>query len=264
FHIFFGIGTAFALLVFLICCFVDEGEQYEQAWKDKLEVSYKTVIRHYWCNLAVESLIWFLWNITSFSYTIFVPRLVEMVGTPGQSLVQVFGYTACIVIFHFPRVVGGAYLSDKLGPRAMLVLGSFCQMLMAVLLAGLWAKVEVPAPVFIFIFGFFAMFGEAGVGNNIGLIVSQSAATPVRGNFYGIAAAWRKVGGFIGTHSFLHLIDSFGGEESKLAIFGPFFVCGGIAVLTSCVDWWRLRNVKLDQQSLDNRDREFAVFLQGN
>ncbi|KAG0643894.1 major facilitator superfamily domain-containing protein [Tuber brumale] len=263
FHILFGIGTIFALVVFVFRRFVDEGEQYEQARKDKqLEVSYKTVIRHYWRSLAVESFIWFLWNVTSFSYTIFAPRLVEMVGTPGQSLVQVFGYTACIMIFNFPGAVGGAYLSDKLGPRVMLVLGSFCQTLMAVLLAGLWAKTEIPAPAFIFIFGFFSMFGEAGAGNNIGLIVSQSAATPVRGKFYGVAAACGKVGGFIGTHSFLHLIDSFGGEGSKWAISGPFFVCGGIAVLTSCVGWWGLRNVKLDQQSLDNRDREFAVFLQ--
>jgi len=154
FRILFGIGTVFALIVFIFRRFVDEGEQYEQAQKDKVEISYKTVIRYYWRTLAVESLIWFLWNVTSFSYNIFAPRLIEMIGTPGQSLVQVFGYTACICIFHFPGAVGGAYLSDKLGPRALLVLGSFCQTLMASLLAGLWAKVELPAPAFIFIFGY--------------------------------------------------------------------------------------------------------------
>ncbi|CUS08593.1 unnamed protein product [Tuber aestivum] len=263
FHILFGIGTTFAIIVFTFRRFVDEGEQYEQARKDRVEISYKTVISYYWQSLAVESFIWFLWNVTSFSYTIFAPRLIEMIGTPGQSLVQVFGYTACIMMFHFPGAVGGAYLSDRLGPRVMLVLGCFCQTLMAALLAALWAKVEIPAPAFIIIFGFFAMFGEAGAGNNIGLIVSQSAATPVRGKFYGVAAAWGKVGGFIGTHSFIHLIDSFGGEESKWGISGPFFVCGGIALLTSCVGWWGLRNVKLDQKSLDNRDREFAAFLEG-
>ena len=62
------------------------------------------------------------------------------------------------------------------------------------------------------------MFGEAGAGNNISLIVSQSAATPVRGKFYGAAAACGKVGGFIGTHSFIHLMEAFGGEGSKLGI----------------------------------------------
>jgi len=106
------------------------------------------------------------------------------------------------------------------------------------------------------------MFGEAGAGNNIGLIVSQSAATPVRGKFYGVAAACGKVGGFIGTHSFIHLMEAFGGEKSKWGISGPFFVCGGIALVNSCVGWWGLMNVKLDQKSLDNRDQEFAMFLQ--
>jgi len=154
FRILFGIGTIFALIVFTFRRFVDEGEQYEQARKDRVEISYKTVIRYYWRTLAVESLIWFLWNVTSFSYNIFAPRLIEMIGTPGQSLVQVFGYTACISMFHFPGAVGGAYLSDKLGPRALLVLGSFCQTLMGCLLAGLWAKVELPAVAFIFIFGY--------------------------------------------------------------------------------------------------------------
>ncbi|RPA92695.1 MFS general substrate transporter [Choiromyces venosus 120613-1] len=263
FHILFGIGTIFALIVFIFRRFVDEGEQYEQARRDKIRISYKTVIRYYWRSLAVESLIWFLWNVTSFSYTIFAPRLVEMIGQPGQSLVQVFGYTACIMIFHFPGAVGGAYLSDRLGPRVMLVLGSFCQVLMAALLAGLYAKIEIPTVAFIFIFGFFAMFGEAGAGNNIGLIVSQSAATPVRGKFYGVAAACGKVGGFIGTHTFVHLIEAFGGEASKWGISGPFFVCGGIALVTSVVAWWGLRNVRLDQKSLDNRDREFAGYMGG-
>lgn len=154
FRILFGIGTIFALIVFAFRRFVDEGEQYEQVRKDKVEISYKTVIRYYWRSLAVESLVWFLWNVTSFSCTIFAPRLIEMIGTPGQSLVQVFGYTACISMFHFPGAIGGAFLSDKLGPRAMLAMGSFCQTLMASLLGALWAKVELPAPAFIFIFGY--------------------------------------------------------------------------------------------------------------
>ena len=106
------------------------------------------------------------------------------------------------------------------------------------------------------------MFGEAGAGNNISLIVSQSAATPVRGKFYGAAAACGKVGGFIGTHSFIHLMEAFGGEGSKMGISGPFFVIGGITLLNSWVCWFGLRNVKLDQKSLDNRDREFAMYLE--
>jgi len=94
FHILFDIGTVFALIVFTFRRFVDEGEQYEQILKDEVGISYKTVIRYCWRTLAVESLIWFLSNVTSFSYNIFAPRFVGMICTPGQSLGRVFGYSS--------------------------------------------------------------------------------------------------------------------------------------------------------------------------
>ena len=57
-------------------------------------------------------------------------------------------------------------------------------------------------------------------------------------------------------------MEAFGGEGSKMGISGPFFVISGITLLNSCVCWFGLRNVKLDQKSLDNRDREFAMYLE--
>lgn len=46
-------------------------------------------------------------------------------------------------------------------------------------------------------------FGNLGPGDMLGLLSSESYATPVRGTCYGISAAIGKAGAAVGTQAFL-------------------------------------------------------------
>ena len=56
----------------------------------------------------------------------------------------------------------------------------------------------------------FLALGEVGPGDNIGLLAAKTCATPVRGQYYGIAAAVGKIGAFVGTYVFPVLIRDAG------------------------------------------------------
>jgi nitrate/nitrite transporter NarK len=63
------------------------------------------------------------------------------------------------------------------------------------------------------------------------LLSSKLSATPIRGQFYGVAAAWGKVGAFIGTFLFPRIIAAAGDDENKQRQF-PFWVSSSLCVFS--------------------------------
>ena len=68
-------------------------------------------------------------------------------------------------------------------------------------MAGAYSKLDTSAHVagFVVVYGIFLSCGEAGPGDNIGLVASKTSATSIRGQYYAIAAASGKIGAFVGT-----------------------------------------------------------------
>jgi hypothetical protein len=56
---------------------------------------------------------------------------------------------------------------------------------------------------FVVVYGVFLMLGEMGPGDNIGLVASKTCATGIRGQYYAIAAAFGKIGAFVGSYVFV-------------------------------------------------------------
>lgn len=71
-------------------------------------------------------------------------------------------------------------------------------------MAGVYGYIDRPSAVggFIVIYGVFLALGEFGPGDNIGLVASKTSATSIRGQYYGIAAAFGKLGAFVGSWVF--------------------------------------------------------------
>jgi uncharacterized membrane protein len=106
------------------------------------------------------------------------------------------------MMFYLPGSFLGAVFSDIIGPKWCIVVGTLSQAIIGLLLGLFYKKLSENIAAFIVVYGMFLMFGEFGLGDNIGLMAAKSSATCVRGRFYGIAAATGKTGAFIGTYVF--------------------------------------------------------------
>ena len=63
-------------------------------------------------------------------------------------------------------------------------------------MSGLYERLSEHVSAFAVVYGIFLSLGEAGPGLCLGLLASKSWPTAVRGQLYGFAAAFGKVGAF--------------------------------------------------------------------
>jgi len=124
-------------------------------------------------------------------------------------MVKTLGYSTVIILFYLPGAFLGALLSDVIGPKYCIVIGTSIQAIIGLLLGIFYKRLSENIAAFIVVYGLFLTFGEFGLGDNIGLFAAKSCATCVRGRFYGIAAATGKTGAFVGTFVFPMVISIF-------------------------------------------------------
>jgi hypothetical protein len=103
-----------------------------------------------------------------------------------------------------PGAIFGSFFSDWVGPRYALAGAVFIQGVVGFIMSGCYAQLATPAHVaaFVVVYGIFLSLGEIGPGDNIGLMAGKTSATAIRGQYYGIAAAWGKVGHLSARKSF--------------------------------------------------------------
>ena len=132
-------------------------------------------------------------------------------------------------------------------------------------MAGCYALLKTKDHVagFIVVYGIFLSLGEAGPGDNIGLIASKTSATAIRGQYYAIAAASGKIGAFVGTYVFPVIQKNApGGEESTRGGQDPFFVSSSLCILSAIIALSFLP--KIGQDTITAEDRKFRAYLEQN
>lgn len=146
------------------------------------------------------------------------------------------------------------------GPRHALAIGVTLQALVGFLMAGLYNTLAQPGNVagFAIVFGIFLSLGEFGPGDNIGLIASKTCATGVRGQYYAIAAAFGKIGAFVGTYVFKYIEDA-GGSATASAQY-PFYVSSSLCVLTAFLALFCLPHI--GQDTITTEDIKFREYLE--
>lgn len=110
-------------------------------------------------------------------------------------------------------------------------------------------------------FSVFLSLGEVGPGNNIGLVASKTSATAIRGQYYAVAAAWGKIGAFIGTYVF-PIIQSHapGGADSTRGGQDPFLVSSSLCLLSAVLAFFFLPHI--GQDSITAEDVKFREHLE--
>jgi MFS family permease len=103
-------------------------------------------------------------------------------------------------------------------------------------------------------YGFMKSSGDLGPGNMIGLVSTESYATPVPGICYSISAAAGKLGAVIGTQVFLQIRDHLGQRWT----FGFAAICGLLCVI---VVYFLIADLK--NEDLKAEDNRFVFILLG-
>jgi hypothetical protein len=160
------------------------------------------IIRFYGFRLAVVSLIWFLYDFSSYSFSIYSSSWLAYLLPEDAPLWKSFGWSTVINLFYVPGAGLGAFVSDWIGPKYALALGVILQGAIGFLMSGIYKHLDQASQVggFVVIYGIFLSLGELGPGDNIGLIASKTSASSIRGQYYGVAAAIGKVGAFVGKY----------------------------------------------------------------
>jgi MFS family permease len=166
-----------------------------------------------------------------------------------------------INLFYIPGAMLGSVVSDWVGPRYALAGGVTAQGIVGFIMAGLYKTLAKPSHVggFAVVYGIFLSLGELGPGDNIGLLASKTCATGVRGQYYAIAAAFGKIGAFVGTYVFPY-IEAAGGSNTVASAQYPFYVSSALCIFSAFLALFCLPHI--GQDTITTEDIKFREYLE--
>ena len=219
--------------------------------------------RFYWFRVAVVSLIWFVYDFSAYSFSIYSSAWISLILGEDAPIWKSFGWNTIVNVFYLPGAIGGAFLSDYIGPKNSLVIFVALQGIVGFIMAGCYGLLNTSAHVagFVVVYGIFLSLGEAGPGDNIGLIASKTSATSIRGQYYAIAAASGKIGAFVGTYVFPVIQNNApGGADSVRGGQDPFFVSSSLCIFSALVAFAFLPQI--GQDTITTEDLKFREYLE--
>lgn len=225
---------------------------------------YWMIIKYYWWRLTVVSLIWFIYDFSSYSFSIYSSQWLFILLGHSAPLWKSFAWSTVINMFYVPGAFAGAFLSDWIGPRHCLALGVGIQGAIGFIMAGCYKYLNTPECVaaFVVIYGIFLAFGEIGPGDNIGLLAAKTSATSIRGQYYGIAAAVGKTGAFIGTYVFPIIQARAGPSNSVPWGQHPFWVSSSLCIFSAVLAFFLVPHIGQDTIAVE--DSHFRDYLEAH
>ncbi|KAI9824768.1 MAG: hypothetical protein M1832_001596 [Thelocarpon impressellum] len=239
-----------------------EPEEFRRQSMKDTKVPWLLIIKYYWFRLLIVSTLWFIYDFSAYSFGLYASAILEVILGDSAPLWKSFGWNVVINLFYIPGCLAGAWVSDWIGPRKALASGVLAQAVVGFIMAAAYAQLATPANIgaFVVVYGIFMTLGELGPGDNIGLMASKTAATAVRGQYYGVAAAMGKVGAFVG--SFVFPIIQANAPNATRAGQDPFFVASSLCVLSAAIAFFLLPQIGQDQ--ISEEDIRFRAYLQVN
>lgn len=257
-----GLGALFPTVLFFLRRKMKPSESYQKTnLKSVKKFPWLLVIKFYWFRLAIVSIVWFIYNFSVFSFGLYSSYILDML-IPGSNLYSTFGWNVLFNCFYLPGTFVGAFFTDYFGPRITMAFGLFAQAIIGYSMTGAFESLKTKIAGFVVVFGIFTAFGEIGPGNNVGCLASKTSATAIRGQYYGIAAAWGKIGGFVGTYVFPVIMKKYGGEDSNGGIKAAFYVSSSLCLFSAILTLFFCPSV--GQEAINEEDQNFIDYLRDN
>lgn len=253
-----GIGAIPPMSLFVSRIFYRESEEF-QKHKFNKRMPYWRIIKFYWFRVLTTSVIWFLYDFSSYAFNTYSTILIQIVMGKDASMYKSFGWNVVFSLFNVPGSILGSVCADWWGPRITLASGLIVQAVIGYAMAGALEPLKKHVAGFVVIYGIFTTFGEFAAGDNIGLMCATTVASPVRGHLYGISAAMGKIGAFVGTYVFPEIIKDGGGSGTTSGLQAPYWCASTLCVLSAIIGFFCLPNT--DQESSLEEDRKFFEYL---
>ena len=125
---------------------------------------YFLIIRFYWFRLIVVSLIWFIYDFSSYSFSIYSSSWLQIILPVNAPLWKAFGWNTVINLFYIPGAFVGAFVSDWIGPKYCLILGVTLQGIVGFVMTAIYKHLDTANHVagFVVMYGIFLSLGELG------------------------------------------------------------------------------------------------------
>lgn len=187
-----GIGVIPPLSLLYFRIKLKEPESFSRE-KFQKKTPYWLALKFYGPRLIVVCLIWFIYDFLTYPFSIYSSVWISSIQ-PNANLWQTFGWSTVVNAFYVPGAIIGSLLSDKMGPRLALSVFVAAQGIVGFIMSGCYEWLRMPQNIggFVVVYGIFLSLGEAGPGDNIGLVAAKSCSTGIRGKYYAIAAAIGK------------------------------------------------------------------------
>lgn len=257
-----GLGTIPPLSLFFFRLKMKDSEAFDKLNMKKVKkYPIFLIVKFYWFRLAVVSLLWFIYDFSAYSFGIYSTTIINNV-IPGGDIYKTFGWNVLFNVFYLPGAFLGALAADYFGPRLTLGVGVLLQGIVGFIMSACYSQLKRHIAAFVVVYGIFTSLGEFGPGDNIGLLASKTSATPIRGQYYGIAAAIGKLGAFVGTYVFPIIIKNNGGDGSDRGNTVPFYVSSGLCIFSAILAIFFCPSV--GQDAINKEDIDFVEYLREN
>ena len=147
-----GLGAIPPLSLLYLRIKLEEPEEFQRESMRETRIPYGLVLRFYGARLLMVSLIWFIYDFSSYSFSLYSSSWIAVILGDTAPLWQSFGFSVVVYTFYLPGAVLGAWASDWVGPRRALAYGVLAQGLVGFLMAGLYPILREPQYVFPSIF----------------------------------------------------------------------------------------------------------------
>lgn len=254
-----ALGAIPPLSLFFMRRNMKNSESYEKLnMKTVSHFPFLLTFKFYWFRLALCSIIWFIYDFSVYSFSLYSSYILSVI-LPGNDIYKSWGWNVVFNLFYIPGTVLGGFSSDYLGPRLTLFIGLVAQGIIGFGMTAGYHSLKHHIGGFVVVFGIFLTLGEFGAGNTVGLIASKTSATPIRGQYYGIAAAIGKVGAFVGTYIFPIILNKY---EGDMGIQVAFYVSSSLCLFSAFLTLFFLPSI--DQEAINNEDIAFVEYLKNN
>ncbi|KAH8693761.1 hypothetical protein BGW36DRAFT_301342 [Talaromyces proteolyticus] len=249
----FGIGCIWPLTVFYFRIRMLNSVLYRRG-AIKKSVPYWLVLKYYWKTLVGTCGAWFLYDFVTFPNGVFSGTIISSVVS-DSSILKTAEWQLLLGALQLPGVFIGAWLCDRLGRKQTMMLGFSGYLIFGLIIGCAYDKITHIVPLFVVFYGLMQSSGNLGPGDMLGLLSSESYATAVRGQCYGISAALGKTGAAVGTQAFTPIQNNLG--KRWTFIIGA--ICGVAGIL---VTYFFIPNVT--GEDLKFNDEKFRAYLVAN